>query len=158
MRAIVSALAATLLLAGCDEDPDKPYLAYAGGGFVFNYRVADHYYGFVAKPLRPLPDGAIIEAEFEVPGENNTFVVREKATFGRMQYMFRTPPLRGIVKDKPYATTLRLVSANGEELARYTRSYHSDVDQASLPDKPLVIGPGYTFNPELPLPPGAKSD
>jgi hypothetical protein len=154
MRAIVPVLAVMALLAGCKEDANQPYLAYAGGGFVFNYRNADHYYGFVAKPLRPLPEGSVVEAEFEVPGDANTYVTREPAVFGRLQYVFRTPALRGIVKDKEYRTVLRVVSADGKELASYTRSYHTDVDQASLPDKPLVIGPGYTPNPDLPLPPG----
>ena len=156
MRAIVPLLAAVALLAGCKEDASQPYLAYAGGGFVFNYRTADHYSGFVAKPVRPLPDGAIVEAEFEMPGDANKFVAREPAAFGRLQYMFRTPALRGIVKDKEYATVLRVVAADGKELARYTHTFHTDVDQAALPDKPLTVGPGYTPNPELPLPPGAK--
>jgi hypothetical protein len=156
MRRIVSILAAAFLLTACEEDANQPYLAFAGGGFVFNYRNADHYYGFVAKPLKPLPEGAVVEAQFEVPGDASPFVAREKAEFGRLQYMFRTPPLHGIVKDKKYEATLRVVSAEGKELARYSRTYQTDVDQASLPDKPLTVGPGYTPNPELPLPPGAE--
>jgi hypothetical protein len=156
MRVLPPLLAATLLLAGCEEDASKPYLAYAGGGFVFNYRTADHYYGFVAKPLKPLPEGSIVEAEFELPGEANTLVLREPAAFGRLQYMFRTPSLRGIVKDKTYTTVLRLIAADGKELASYSRSFQTDVDQAALPDKPLVIGPGYAPNPDLPLPPGME--
>jgi hypothetical protein len=72
--------------------------------------------------------------------------------------VFRTPALHGIVKDKDYATVLRVVSADGKELARYTHAFRTDVDQSVLPDKPLVIGPGYTPNPELPLPGGPSAN
>ncbi len=57
-----------LLLAACGEDANAPYLSFAGGGFIFNYRNAEAFYGFVAKPLRTLPEGGVIEAQFEVPG------------------------------------------------------------------------------------------
>ena len=54
-------------------------------------------------------------------------------------------------KDKFFrrvAGSARLDDA-GKELARYERSFHTDVDQASLPSKPLVVGPGYEPNPDL---------
>ena len=56
------------------EDPaNKPYLQIVGGGFVFNYRVADNFYGFTAIVSRPLESGSIIEATFEDPaGEPGT--------------------------------------------------------------------------------------
>ncbi len=60
-------LAAALFLTACGEDPNAPYLNFAGGGFVFNYRNAEAFYGFVAKPVRTLPEGGSIEAQFEVP-------------------------------------------------------------------------------------------
>lgn len=45
------------------ESPtDKPYLRILGGGFIFNYRVAEVFYGFTAVVLRPLPTGTIVEA------------------------------------------------------------------------------------------------
>ena len=37
---------------------------------------------------------------------------------------------------------LRLIDAQGKEIARYEHSFHSDVDQSSLPDQPLDRGPG----------------
>lgn len=145
-------LMALLFLAGCEDEQAKPYLEFQGGGFVFNYRNAEAFYGFVAKPNRPMPEGAVIEVSFEVPGFPDKYVIREPARPGQLQYMFRTPPLHGIEKDHDYQAMMRVLNQGGAELAQYKKAFRSDVDQASLPDKPLVIGPGYTPNPELPPP------
>ncbi len=54
------------LFAGCDETPsDSPYVAFTGGGFVFNYRMATAEYGFIVKMLRQPPTGAVLEVRFE---------------------------------------------------------------------------------------------
>lgn len=143
-----------IFLAACEDERTKPFLVFQGGGFVFNYRNAEAFYGFVAKPERVMPEGAVIEVSFEVPGFPETYVVKEPAKPGQLQYMFRTPPLHGVKKDHDYQAVMRVLDGkSGAELARYSKTFRSDVDQASLPDKPLVIGPGYTPNPELP-PPG----
>jgi hypothetical protein len=142
-------LGLALLLGGCGEDPDAPYLAFAGGGFIFNYRNAEAFYGFVAKPVRTLPEGGVIEAQFEVPGRPDPAVIREKVVQGKVQYSFRSPSLRGIVPGHDYKAVMRLIDAEGKEVARYERKFHTDVDQASLPDQPLVVGPGYQVNPDL---------
>jgi hypothetical protein len=42
---------------------------------------------------------------------------------------------------------MRLLDAEGKEIARYERNFHTDVDQSTLPDQPLVVGPGYEQNP-----------
>jgi hypothetical protein len=44
---------------------------------------------------------------------------------------------------------MRLIDAQGKEVARYERSFQTDVDQSTLPDQPLVVGPGYQRNPDL---------
>ena len=66
-RVIVAAfvLLAVLFAAGWltrDDPARKPYLQIVGGGFIFNYRVADVFYGFTAVVQRPLPTGSIVEA------------------------------------------------------------------------------------------------
>src|SRR3954471_10740191 len=91
-------IAGALLLAGCGEDVSKPYLDFAGGGFIFNYRNAEAFYGFVAKPLRRLPEGGVIEARFDIPGSAEPYVATEKVVPGQMQYSFKTPFLTGIEK------------------------------------------------------------
>ena len=63
---LVVLLGIQLQLSGCGEDSAKPYVEFAGGGFIFNYRTANHYYGFVVRQKKPLPAGSKLEARFEV--------------------------------------------------------------------------------------------
>lgn len=138
-------LAALAALTACQDDK-APYFEFAGGGFIFNYRTADHYYGFVAQVKKALPEGGTVEAQFEVPNgppDVETAPVRE----GQFQYMFRSPDMRGIVKDHPYKAVLLLRDAKGAELARYEKTFQTDVDQSTLPATPLVVGPGYQKAP-----------
>lgn len=137
-------LAVGILQSGCGEDRDAPYFEFAGGGFIFNYRNAENYYGFVARPKRRLPEDAILEAHFEMPGGRPNLVLSEPVRPGRLQYMFRTGNLLGIVKGHPYKVVLKLVDGKtGTELGRVEKTFATEVDQALLPRKPLVIGPGY---------------
>jgi hypothetical protein len=58
--------------------------------------------------------------------------------------VFESPPLKGVVKGKPYTVTLRLLDAEtGQELAKLEQEYKTDTDQASLPSKAPVKGVGY---------------
>lgn len=142
------AVALPLLLAGCGEDdPAKPYLEIAGGGFIVNYRVADSYYGFVAKPVRALPEGAVIEVTFELPGKGKFETIREPARAGQLQYLFRTQSLTGIERGHRYKMAMRLIDASGKELGAYGKEFPADFDVSLIPEKPLVDGPGYTPNP-----------
>ena len=142
-------LALQLLLAGCGRETG-PWVAFDGGGFVFNYRIAEASYGFNVKPLRRLPEGAVLEAEFEDPGGGKPIFVREVVTGPALRYMFQTPPLTGIKAAKPYRAVIRVMAPGGDTiLASYERKFVSDVDQSWLPDKPLVVGPGYAPNPDL---------
>jgi hypothetical protein len=134
-------------LTTCDSGNDKPYLAFAGGGFIFNYRMASADYGFVARVVRSIPDGSIIEAEFENPAGGPPIVLRQSASPGRGSYVFRTPDLQGVRADHDYRVVLRLLDAGQQEFARYEKSFRSDVDQSVLPANPPVVGPGYQRAP-----------
>jgi hypothetical protein len=148
MPRFVSALAALFLLIGCDGDKG-PYLSFAGGGFVFNYRIGEMYYGFVVKPERRLPEDSVIEARLEDPAGGPDIVIDMPTRSGQLQYMFRTPAVKGVKKDKDYRVEMRLLDKpQGTVLASMSRTFRSTVDQSELPDKPLVVGPGYTPNPE----------
>ncbi|WP_299621446.1 hypothetical protein [Pelagibius sp.] len=138
-------------LAACDDQgktaADAPYLEITGGGFVFNYRVADAYYGFVARPLRSLPEGASLEARFEDPAGGPRYLERQPAAENALRYSFRSPPLQGIEADRPYAVELRLIAADRKTvLQSLTRTYTSQLDQEVNPEKPLTVGPGYHKN------------
>lgn len=152
-RALLVATACLGLLAACGNDDSKPYFSFAGGGFIFNYRVADSYYGFVAKVERKLPEGGTVEASFEDPSGGPAFVVTQPVRPERISYAFRSPPLKGVVKDKPYKATLRLLGKDGSTVASYDKTYTSTLDEDIMPEEPLTIGPGYTKNPNAPANP-----
>ena len=141
-------------LAGCSKEETGPYLELRGGGFIFNYRIAEATMGLVAAPLRTLPAGGTIEASFEDPAGGPAIVRSEKIDTGKESYEFVTPPLKGIVADKEYEVVVRVLGADGKEVDRLEKGFHSQLDQSTLPEKPLVIGPVYTPNPELPPPGG----
>ncbi|MEX0956751.1 MAG: hypothetical protein WDZ83_16260 [Rhizobiaceae bacterium] len=146
------ALLAILFAAGwlTREDPaNKPFLEILGGGFVFNYRIADNFYGFTAVVKRPLESGSIIEAEFDNPAGGEPLVVRERVSPMTDRYALRTPPLHGVEAHKPYQVTIRVLDREEtREIWSTTRSYSSQISDAKTPDKALTVGPGYHQNPE----------
>ena len=144
------------LLAACSGGDSGPYLALSGGGFMFNYRVAEATASFVLAVLRPLPDGATIEATLENPAGGAPVVVRRTSARNDKRLDFDTPALHGNKADKDYMMIIRLVGPDGKELQKIEKNFRSNIDESVLPEKPLTIGPGYTPNPELP-PPGAPA-
>jgi hypothetical protein len=137
-----------LLLAAC-EDASKPPLALAGGGFIFNYRIAEVFYGVSLKPQRRLAVGAVLEGEFENPAGGPNLIVRETLGAPKLLYALQTPPLKGVKAGKPYQVKVRLIEG-GKITGRVERTFTSDLDQEMLPEMPLTVGPGYTSNPDLP--------
>jgi hypothetical protein len=131
------------------EDPaDKPFLEIVGGGFVFNYRIADNFYGFTAIVSRPLESGSVIEAAFEDPAGGAPHVVRERVSPMTNRYALRTPPLKGVEAHKPYKVTIRVLDRlETREIWSTTRSYASQLSDARTSDEPLTVGPGYHRNP-----------
>jgi len=149
LGAVACVLLLSVALAACDSS-DKPYLAFAGGGFVFNYRLATADYGFVARVERALPEGGFVEAELEDPAGGDAFVFRQDVRPARRSYTFRTPPVQGVRADRDYRVELRLLDATGNIVARYENHYRSSADQSVLPERPPVVGPGYQRAPPAP--------
>jgi hypothetical protein len=139
----------TAALAGCLDDDKSPYVELRGGGFQFNYRIAEATATVVLGTLRKLPANSLIEVNFENPAGGAPIVLRKPVGADDTAIDFSTPPLTGIVKDKPYQLTVRLLDKDGKELQRIEKPYKSNLDQSILPEKPLVVGPGYAPNPEL---------
>jgi hypothetical protein len=139
------------LLTACD-DANKPPLALAGGGFIFNYRIAEVFYGVSLKPQRRLAVGAVLEGEFENPAGGPNLIVRETLGEPKLLYALQTPPLKGVKAGKPYKVEVRLIEG-GTITGRVGRTFSSDLDQEMIPDAPLTIGPGYTPNPDVPRKP-----
>lgn len=141
--------AAALILTACGEAED--YIAFDGGGFIFNYRIAEAYYGVSVKPMRRLMPGFVLEAAFENPAGGEPIIVRREIKGPKLRYTLRTPPLTGIEKNRPYRVVVRVMSApGGRELARISKALSSELDQSALPAKPLAIGPGYHNTPRVP--------
>jgi hypothetical protein len=141
------ALLGVVGLAACSEK--GPYLDISGGGFIFNYRLAEAYAGFIAAPRRTLPEHSRIEATFENPSGGVPIVLSKDVTAGRSEYSFTTDALHGIKANTDYDVTVRLVGGDGKTIETTDKKLHSDLDQSVLGDKPLTIGPGYTKNPAL---------
>lgn len=148
------------LPAACDEDdPNTPYVEFAGGGFIFNYNVASAYYGFVATVKRRVPPGTILEAEFEDPAGGPPLVVRGIAGVYARQFHFESPPVEGVVANRDYRVELRLIDpADGRLLAAYSRTFRSDLDQDMLPAAPTTIAPTYRPNPQSGFAPAPSDD
>jgi hypothetical protein len=146
---LLMALAVGAIMAACD-DASKPYVEIEGGGFIFNYRIAEAFYGVSLRPMRRLEPGTVLEVEFENPAGGTPYIVRETVEARRLSYMLRTPGLSGVEKDRPYRVQVRVLApGDGRLLASYEQTLKSDLDQSVLPSRPLTIGPGYTPNPEL---------
>ncbi len=144
-----------LLLAACQREVESDPVELSGRIFVFNYRVATATYLVTLQKIGPLPADSIATAEFENPEGGPALVTREKIfTFDR-KIVLESPHLRCVRKDRPYAVTIRILDASGDLLQEIKTSITSDLDQSVLPDKPLVIGPGYAPNPEIFRPDGS---
>ena len=133
-----------LVLSGCKEQTPEPFLKIVGGSIMFNYRYSKMTYGFVARQLRPLPEGSVLEASFDLPDTDRKFVITKPVKAGQLQYSFETEALRGVQKNTPYKVQLKLLEANtGIELAMVEQVFKSDVDQNVLPTKAPLVGIGY---------------
>ncbi|HEV7252313.1 MAG TPA: hypothetical protein VGN97_04335 [Mesorhizobium sp.] len=127
------------------EDPAaKPPLKILGGGFMFNYRIADVHYGFTAAIQRSLPAGSVIEAEFEDPAGGANHVVRERVEVRASRYTLRSPPLQGVEAGKDYHVEVRLKTRADDAVLWSDRlAFRSQLSDDVAPDAPLTVGPGY---------------
>ncbi len=138
-----------LLLAACGPAGPPDYLAIAGGGLTFNYRYSEATTVIVAKQVTPLPEGSHIEARFEHPGKKEREIISWKPVPGKLSYKFESAPLTGITKGMALHVSLHVIAADGKELDRDETQFTSDVDQSTLPSKPLVRPDVPNYVPQL---------
>jgi hypothetical protein len=143
------AMMACVFLAACGEDDGpKDYLKIAGGGLVFNYRYSQASMIVIAQQKYPLPEGSIVEAQFDLPGTTIRQTVTLPSMVGKLTYKLQSDPLTNITKGGKYNVTIRLLDSKGQQLDKDDRIFVSDIDQATLPTKPLVKDLAYTPEPE----------
>lgn len=150
MVAAVSLGVAMLALGACrDSGAEGEFFRLDGKLFVFNYRVATATYLVNLVALQPTPEGETAVAIFEDPAGGEPIVVRKKIWPKLAKTTIESPPLHCIVKDRPYAVSIRIEGADGAQKQLIETTMTSSEDQTLLPDAPLVVGPVYTPNPVL---------
>ena len=139
MRSVLkgfAALSVAALLAACGETEETgPYATIVGGSFVVNYAQGGglSYYGFKIKLNRKLPPDAIVEASLEMPGGAPALVERQRVTPGQELYVFKTPPLQGIVANHPYKAEYRILEADARRVIETaSATYKTIYDDAWL--------------------------
>ncbi|MEQ8479471.1 MAG: hypothetical protein RIC18_02355 [Hoeflea sp.] len=129
---------------------ERPAIGIAGGGFIFNYRESDVFYGFTAQVLKPLPAGSVLVSAFEDPGGGPPLVVETRLHARSTRYKVRSPSVRGVKAGSPYRVAIRLCDRTRSRLLwSEERIFSSQIDDTIVPDRPLTIGPGYSPNPDL---------
>ncbi|MCO5064920.1 MAG: hypothetical protein M9924_10975 [Rhizobiaceae bacterium] len=136
-------------LASCRDSDEAERYALDGKLVVFNYRVATARFLVNLKSLRTPPEGEVAIAQFEDPAGGAPVEVREKIWPATQKTTITTPPLRCIVKDRPYKIAIVIEDSAGKTVQTIDTTVTSSEDQTIMPDKPLVAGPLYTPNPDM---------
>jgi hypothetical protein len=142
---IAGLIFAGLSLAACGDSGPKDYIRIAGGGLTFNYRYSQASMVLVGKQMSALPEGGTVEALFDIPGEPSPERVSRPVIVGKLTYKMESKFLTGVKKGVPLKVVLRVLDKDGKEIEREETAFTSDVDQDTLPTKPLVDpkSPGY---------------
>lgn len=136
-----------LSVAACRKADDAEYVRLAGNVFIFNYREAVATYVISLQRLRAIPEGAIWVATFENPAGGAPQVVKRRIYPSSSFIAVESDPVFCIVAGREYSYKIEIMSGN-TELQWIEGKIKSSISQDILPDKPLVIGPGYDKNLE----------
>lgn len=147
--AAVLALGAIALSACRESGKAGEHFEVSGKLFVFNYRNAVATYLVTLRPLKPIGNGQTAVATFENPAGGAPLVVRQKIWPHNEKLVLESPPLECVAKDRVYVVSIRIEGPDGTLMQKIETEMRSTQDQTDLPDRPLVVGPGYMPNPEL---------
>ncbi len=154
----LAVLAFLAFAGGCRESGNEDYLVLTGKVFIFNYRVATATYVVTFAKAKPVPDGSTVLAVFENPAGGDPLRIEQKVWPLSDKVALESPPLSCVVKDKPYHFSVSLIGPDKAMLQTVESTLTGTLDQTVLPDRPLVVGPVYTPNPELVGHPDGKRD
>lgn len=148
------ALLAALVLASCQRPAEEGPLELAGHVFIFNYRLSTAVYEVALNKVGDIPEGSSVRTEYDNPAGGPPLVTTTKIYPFWKKVALESPPLRCVVKGRPYAVKITLLGPDGAELQKIETTITSTLDQSILAAKPLVIGPAYDRNPEVFKPDG----
>ncbi|MDI6028118.1 hypothetical protein QBK99_18170 [Corticibacterium sp. UT-5YL-CI-8] len=144
------AFCAVFALSACREQgADGEYFEVSGRMFVFNYRLATAHYLVTLRPMRPVGSGQKAVVRFENPAGGDDIETSRTIWPRSEKLVLESPPVECVVKDRPYRISIAIEDAGGEVLQRIETTLKSSEDQSVLPDRPLVVGPFYTPNPDV---------
>jgi hypothetical protein len=138
-----------LALAACQREVGPDPLKLTGKMFVFNYRLAYATYMVTLERTEPVPEGSVLRAEFENPAGGAPLTLERKIFPNLPRMVLESPDVTCVKKNTPYAVTIAVVGPDGAALQTLKTTVTSDLDQSILPEKALVVGPGYDKNPEV---------
>lgn len=136
-------------LSSCERSEKDEPLKVQGKVFIFNYRIASATYVLTLARNAPLPEDSYAEVRYENPTGGAAIEARTKIFPFWDKIALESPPVHCIVKDKPYAISIRIVDGKDRLIQTIDTTLTSSLDQTILPAKPLVVGPIYTPNPEV---------
>lgn len=136
-------------LSACERSEKDEPLKVQGKVFIFNYRIASATYVLSLARNAPLPDESYAEVRYENPRGGAPIETRTKIFPFWDKIALESPPVHCIVKDKPYAISIRIVDGKDKLIQTIDTTLTSSLDQTILPAKGLVVGPIYTPNPEV---------
>lgn len=146
---VAALLAATAALGACRDTGKDALFEISGRLVVFNYREATLTYLVTLRPLRPIGEGQVAVTTIDNPAGGAPLVFSRKLFPNQAKVTIESPPLECVVKDKPYKVAIRIEGADGGLLQEIDTTMVSAQNQDMLPDRKLVVGPGYDPNPEL---------
>jgi len=120
-------------------------IAISGGGFIYNYRIADIKAGVTVILQKDVPETAELAAHFGLPpgGIDLRLPVRP----GKRTYVLETKSLSGVAANTDYPVTVSLLKGpGGPVLETHEKLLKSGVAPKSMPKAPLTMGPGYHPN------------
>lgn len=146
---LAAMLAAALVLGACRDTGKDALFEITGRLVVFNYREAMLTYLVTLKPLKPIEAGQTAETTMDNPAGGAPLVFTQKLFPGHTKVTIESPSLECVVKDRPYKVSIRIKGADGQLLQDIETTMVSAQNEDMLPDRKLVVGPGYDPNPEL---------
>lgn len=147
--AMLAAMTATLLMAGCQRETGPDPLKLTGKIFVFNYRLAYATYMITLSKLEPVPEGSIVVATFENPAGGEPLTLTRKLFAKLEKVVLESPDITCVKKERPYAVRIEVKGPAGQALQTIETTVTSDIDQDMMPAKALVEGPAYDKNPAV---------